>query len=70
MINGSSDAVSDNDLRAQEWEAAPNTPDRCNILQWFPSSRREEEKELLITLCNKRLINASSECSAITTSQR
>lgn len=28
------------------------------------------EKELLITLCNKRLINASSECSAITTSQR
>lgn len=52
MINGSSDAVSDNDVRAQEWEAAPNTQDRCNILQLFPS-RREEEKELLITLCNK-----------------
>lgn len=53
MINGSSDAVSDNDVSAQEWEAAPNTLDRCNILQLFPSSRREEEKELFITLCNK-----------------
>lgn len=51
MKNGSFDIVKGDDLRAEEWEIAPNAPDRCNILHVFLSSMTDEEKDLIITLC-------------------
>lgn len=70
MKNGSVDVVKDDDLRAEEWEIAPNTADRCNILRLFLSSMTDEEKDTIITtFCNELLINANSESSAISASQ-
>lgn len=67
--NGSFDVVKDDDLRAKEWEIAPNAPDKCNVLHVFLSSMTDKEKELIITLCNKLLINANSQSSAVSASQ-
>lgn len=50
MKNGPFDVVSDNDLRAEDWEIAPNAPDRCNILHLFLSSTAEREKDLVLSV--------------------
>lgn len=60
MKNGSLDVVKEDDLRTEEWEIAPNTPDRCNILHLLLSSMTDKEKDAIITtFCNELLINAN-----------
>lgn len=62
MKNGSFDVVKEDDRRAEEWEIAPNTPDRCNILHLLLSCMTDKEKDAIITtFCNELLINANLE---------